>query len=202
MRYADIAEARDLEWYFSVGASAFEKSPTGGMLDRAALMAVPRPPPVRLANGQFRAATGDEPITAQPIRETRPPAGVEPDERTLARIGDLSRRMRRLRERDPLSARALALGFGDRGASWASHQLGRVIALFPLVPSGQALIRRARAGARSNSGLGDAERLRVEIELDSIQPDRNPVRHALVASAALEAHEVLSEALRAWRAVR
>jgi hypothetical protein len=63
MRHADIAEARDLEWYFSVGISAFERSPTGGMLDRAALLAVPRPPPRRV-NGLF---TSDaEPITAPP----------------------------------------------------------------------------------------------------------------------------------------
>jgi hypothetical protein len=200
MRRADITEARDLEWYFSVGVSAFERSPTGPMLDRAALLAVPRPPTPRHANGQF---TGEvEPITAQPIRETRPPAGVEPDERTLARFGDLSRRMRRLRERDPLSARALELGFGDRGASWSSHQLGRVVALFPLVPSGQALIRKSRVSARDDFGLGDADRLRVEVELDSIQPGRNPTRHGLIASAALEACEVLAEALRAWRAVR
>ncbi len=199
MRHADIAEARDLEWYFSVGISAFERSPTGGMLDRASLLAVPRPPPRRV-NGLF---TSDaEPITAQPIRETRPPAGVEPDERTLARFGDLSRRMRRLRERDPLSVRALELAFGDRGASWSSHELGRVVALFVLVPSGQALIRKSRVNARDDIGLGDADRLRVEVELDSIQPTRNPARHALIASAVLEAHEVLQEALRAWRAVR
>jgi hypothetical protein len=71
MRHSDITEARDLEWYFSVGISAFERSPTGGMLDRAALLAVPRPPPPRRVNGQFTGETV-EAITAQPIRGAAP----------------------------------------------------------------------------------------------------------------------------------
>lgn len=193
MKHTDIVAAADLSWFFSTGTSAFERSTSGGMLERARVYALPRQTAAELRDA--------EPLTAQPMHETRARAGVEFDEATLARYGDLSRRMGRLARRDPLSARALACAFGDEGAKWATHRLGRAVALFSLVPSGIALVKRARAGSKGDLTLSDADRLRVEVVLDGVQ-GRDAVRRALVARATLEAAELLTGALRAWEGTR
>jgi hypothetical protein len=170
----------DLTWFYSVGASAFERSTCGPMLERAALYAL-EPSPARE-------------VTARPMHETRPVGGVEYDEAVLARYGDLSRRMLRLRERDPLAVRALELAFGHTGACWAASVRGRCVALFVLVPDGQALLRRAR---RKGSTLPDADLVRVEVALADVSA-ADPHRVARVAGATLEARKLLNSAVKAW----
>lgn len=189
MRAIDKAAA-DLTWYFGIGVSAFARSPAGAMLDRAKLLTPPAPEPLP----RFVARPEPAAVTARPTAETRPHASVEIDEAVLARYGDLSRRMLRLRERDPLACRALELGFGDVGAFWAPSVRGRCVALFPLVPEGMALLRRARA---KGSTLPDPDLVRVEVTLADVSA-ADPHRVARVAGATLEARKLLERAARAW----
>lgn len=128
--------AADLTWLFSAGISAFERSPSGPMLERAWMFSTPG-----VKNRTI--------VTAHPMHETHAIRRDEPDRKTLIRYGRVSRRLRALAALDPLAAEALSLAFGNAGARWAAHDWrgkpkGREVALFPLVPSGRELVERVR----------------------------------------------------------
>lgn len=242
---------RDLQWLMEYGTCAFERSPSGAILERQRIRRIRhRPDPAILAARLDRARrhAWQEPppgaITAQPIRETITSEREEPDMGVLVRYGAATRKLERVAEADPQAARALALAFGADGAKWARHERGRVVALFPLVASGIAIVRRVRAaeccalcgharsahhvepagddhhgprpscsrckpckvtgiqGAHHFLGgldLSDADRLRVQVEVDWVTGGKlDRARRALITAATNEGHELLAHALGLW----
>lgn len=199
MTPGQIKATKDLTWFFEHGVTAFERSPTGPMLERAALFHVRRPVDRELLLARFAREPWDPPvgeITARPTREQHQCEREEPQKTTLERYGAVSRRLERVARLDPQAARALALAFGSDGAHWARHERGRCVALFRLVPGGTALLARAkRAGGFV---LSDAERIRVQVVIDHETRGRDKPRRQLIATAMREANELLTRALCLW----
>jgi hypothetical protein len=171
----------DLAWFFSVGLSSFERSTFGPMLQRAEMFG-------SVAKRQRK------PLTAR-VRSGGGSGGepsYEPDERTLIRFGDVSRRLGRVA---PRLVEVLALYYGDVGESWARHPRGRWVALFPLTQAGLALMDLARESG--NPELSEADRLRVEVELDFVK-GKNATKRALIFEALKQAAALQREADEAW----
>jgi hypothetical protein len=206
MTPAMIKATVDLCWYFEVGVCAFERSTAGYMLERAEMYST-------------RGTRRSGPITAQPIRETKSRNGTEPDDAVLVKYGAVSRRLARVGLADPQAARALGAAFGPEGAKYARHERGRCVAIFPLVEHGRALVKRSRDRAylylrphaigpltrkedqwrtEALQRLSDADRLRVEVELDTITRGKDKERRALITLATREATELLNHALSLW----
>lgn len=141
-----------LTWFFEYGVPAFQRSPSGAMLDRQWRYRVrheidPALFLARLAREPWQEPPGA--ITAQPVHETKAHKIVQVDEHTYSRVGAVATRLERVAERDVVAARALVLSFGDEGAKWAQRERpGRLVAAFRLVPAGLALIDRARGAER------------------------------------------------------
>lgn len=199
MTPGQIQATKDLTWFFEHGVPAFERSPTGPMLERAALFHVRRTVDPELLLARFAREPWEPPIgeiTARPMHETHSCEREEPSKQLLERYGRVSRRLERIARLDPQAARALALSFGADGAHWAQHERGRCVALFRLVPAGQALLARAkRAGGFV---LSDAERIRVQVVLDHETRGRDKPRRQLITAAMHEANELLTRALCLW----
>lgn len=132
-----------LLWYFGLGQTAFERSTSGGMLDRAAQFANNDAWPRVQVLGKGGACIGwESAITARPTAESRSISGYVPDEFAMTRYADVSRNMQRVERKDGLAALALSVFFGDIGQKWATSgaEHGRNGALYRLTVKGRALI--------------------------------------------------------------
>ena len=179
MRASDAAL---LDWIFSTGISAFERSTMGFALERAELFAMPR------------AANAPE-VTARPIHSRQHEPSQEPDEAAMRKAGGVWRRLLKV----PAAHRdVLERWHGVEGAKWARHERGRVVALFPVVPSGAELVLRARRHAVNRLELSDADRLRVEVELDAVRKSGDDMRRRLIVLATREGLALYDEAIASW----
>lgn len=192
-----------LSWFYAKGVTAFERSTSGPMLERAEQFYIPRP----VAPPWGPEGPRGPQVSAQPTRETKGSQASEPELRTLIRYGIVSRRLRAIEASDPVARRALDLAYGDEGAKWARHARGRDVALYPLTAAGEALVRRARRVATgAGLELSDAERLRNEIDADSTsvapvdvgRAEVIEIRRGLIMRAAREAVALMARANRAW----
>ncbi len=186
-----IRATAELVWFFETGIPSFERSNWGAALERYANLAASRQKFDRDA------------VTAWPSKSSQFVSQAEPpDDSTLIRYGEVSRRLHRVALADPQAARALGLAFGAEGAKWARSDRGRMVALFPLIPAGIALVARARRHSRGDLTLSDADRLRVEVTVDSITSGRDATRRRLIIMASAEATDLLAHALRVWMRVK
>lgn len=199
MTPAQIKATSDLTWYFEHGIPSFERSAMGPMLERADLYRVPRSIDHDLLRANFARKPHEPPafaITARPTRETHPCEREEPTRALLVRYGLVNRRLSHIARIDPQAARALAHAFGSDGAHWARHERGRCVALFRLVPAGEALLARSRRVP--GIPLTDAQRIRVQVVIDHETRGRDRIRRQLIATAMREANELLTRALALW----
>lgn len=199
MTPGQIKATKDLTWYFEHGIPSFERSALGAMLERAELYRVPRMYDRERVLASFARRPNEpppHPVTARPTREVHACEREEPTRALLVRYGLVNRRLATVARIDPQAARALALAFGADGAEWARHARGRCVALFRLVPAGEALL--ARSKRVPGIPLSDAQRIRVQVVIDHETRGRDKVRRQLIAAAMREANELLTRALCLW----
>lgn len=180
--------AKDLDMLFSTGISAFERSTFGPALERASLFSVDAP------------HVPDDQVTAWPMHPSRENLAHEPDVVQMRRIGEIRRRMLRV---EPVHREVLERWHGSEGAKWAHHERGRVVALFMLTKHGAELVARARRAAKGSMlELSDADRLRVEVELDAVKHGKDEIRRRLITLAMREGEALYEAAFMAWEAAR
>jgi len=198
-----LADEQHLEWFFSLGQTAFERSTSGSMFERAELYSKSREYGIRRAPvlGSHGQVIGYEnEIDARPTAETRPPAGYVPDINTLGRYAEASWALKRIERMAPRHALVLELWYGDRGQYWAGLEqpYGRAAALFHITHKGQTLLAAARREAAMLS-LSDCERLENLIDAQKKRPKRE--RGQALAYCAQQAKLLELGARAAWHAV-
>lgn len=189
-----IADARDLDRYFSLGH--FEKSTMGPILERQSLYYVP----------ESEWNKPDEELTARITAEAREEPKVEPNTEDLELIGRVSRKLSMV---GPLYRKALEAYHGDRGAYCAVQMKthGRIVALFEFTPAGKSLAARERKRGKARNARPSEliERAIGKHELESDESDRGgTIAEALVQALALKeraeaAYTQASEEVRAAR---
>lgn len=222
MSYAVNTASATLSWYFTHGITAFSRSTTGPMWERA-------------ANLYARGKSGPD---TMPVRETKDYRRDMVAEDTWVKIGGIKKRLDAIAALDPQAARCLAAVYGHEGAKWSYERWryvrprGSIVAAFVLVPSGQALLSRSRryetcrfcGHARCQHGerveenkrhvscheacacsgfsamhhMSDTEVLRSEVRADDLNQGRDALRRQLIVRAEREAGELLERALRMW----
>lgn len=196
-------EELELEWFFSAGQVAFERSTCGGMLERAEMFSVARhaPAPLRAVYARDGEVIAHErEITARPTAELRAPAGYMPDGNTLQRYAVVSTRLKRLAARSRKHALVLECLYGDFGQRWVGNDHhGRVGAIYHLTVKGRALIDQANAipGAIE---LPDIARMEVICAVQRVQP--KPERGQALAYCRTQAQAMAQAARAAWSLVR
>lgn len=97
---------------------------------------------------------GFEGLTAMPQPSAHEEPSYSPEDETLHRYAEMSRRLERL----PVACvRVLAAYFGDPGAKWDRRPQGRVCALYPLTRSGRRLLEAALALGEPGAQQADDE---------------------------------------------
>lgn len=211
-----------LSWYFTAGASAFERSTMGPMLDRAELYALKRTQsrcrrcsrqatPGILEDGawcpkchgtgyvQSRVDHAERSEDELPVNETRSSeGGYTPDDATMTRYAIISRRLSLLPK---LWQDALESYHGPKGERCAHPPGWRLVSLYPLVEPGRRLVMLA------DEHLDDLarERYRGEPAYEKCwwqvawQKTRDvKQRAALIAAAEEQATVLHDEASRGW----
>lgn len=189
-----------LLWYFGLGQTAFERSTSGGMLDRAAQFANSDAwPRVQVLNAAGACIGWESAITARPTAETRSISGYVPDEFAMTRYADVSRLMMKVERRDGLSATVIGLLFGDAGQRWATGEHGRLGALYHITTKGRLLIEAA-------DKLPGAVPLTAEQRIESIclvnKAQPKPERTIALAVCAREANKLEKRAREVWHLVK
>ncbi len=195
-----FCEALKLEWYFSRGQCAFERSASGATYERAQLYSVSREyraaeAPVYGKQGQVIGTESG--ITARPTAELQQPVGYTPDLKVLRDFAIISARMKRL---DRKHARVLELLYGDHGQRWIvdGEPWGRLGSLFHMTAKGRQMLTAARKveGALSRP---DTERMLVFAAVHGTRPTAESKQ----AFACCQAQALVLEAaaLDAWRAL-
>jgi hypothetical protein len=208
-----------LSWHFSTGSAAFERSTMGPMLDHASLFAFGKVGPFRcrkcdygvIPDGRWclrcqgtgfiltvierRQRTDDE----MPVNETMSGSGgYTPDDEVMARFAVVSRRLGLL----PVRLRqALESYHGPHGDRCSDAQAWRLVALYPLTPAGQRLVKLALE-------VGDdetRERYRTEPtyerafrQVAAQKTNPKPQRGALIEAAEEQSTELYTEACDRW----
>jgi hypothetical protein len=214
-----------LIWFFGVGQTAFERSNTGGMLERAELFAHGARPCPRcdaegiLATGEWCGACrglGSSPFRLRGHSEQREldaipghiapeGGGYLPDDFALQRYAKMSRRIAQVAERRQSLADALAAFYGDGGTRYEKLDAGRLFALYPLTRAGIEIVRMARARhathcSGDNEGgrttLGRLDIVRAEQELQSV--NGNAERRELFRVLPMQAAALYRAAVGAW----
>ena len=196
-----IRDEVDLLWFHGQGQTAFERSTFGGMLDRAASMAVeyqwPKEPVLNAAG----AVIGwESAITAWPTAELRPHGGYEPDIATAQRSARVSKVMMRVERSDALAATVIACLFGDSGQRWADKDIGhgRNGALYHLTAKGKAIIT---AAANRPGALELTAQQRIENECIGNKTKPKPELTAALAVCARQAEDLERRARGVWHSV-
>lgn len=197
-----IRDEVDLLWFFGIGQTAFERSTFGGMLDRAAAMAVefqwPREPVLSVCG----AVIGwESAITAWPTAELRPHGGYEPDIETAQRYARISKVMMRMERVDALASTVIACLFGDTGQRWADKDIGhgRNGALYHLTAKGKAIVA---AAANRPGALELTAQQRIENECIGNKTKPKPELTAALAVCARQAEDLERRARAVWHSVQ
>jgi hypothetical protein len=180
----------DLAWFFGLGQTAFERSTTGPMLERAKLYASAGE---RVWNGeQFDVVESGlirfAEISARPTAELHAPGGYEPSLTDLERYARVSRALMLVERASRVHAQALEYYYGDLGEGWAKTKRGRLGSVYHLVPAGLRVLelaeekiaetaRKARkAAAKKKAVAWDAE-----ADARREQRDKDAAHHLTVA---------------------
>lgn len=192
----------DLEWYFSAGTVAFERSTFGATLERADMFSVARlyhceQRPVYDAAGH---CIGHErAISARPTAEVRQHGGYTPNSETLQRYAYVSTLLKRVAAQERVSALVLEHIYGDLGQRWAVNELyGRLGALFHLTARGKSLLDDVRK--QSQLDVDDVHRMEVLCTVQRVQP--NPERGQALAYCAAQAEVMAQRARGTWLRVK
>lgn len=193
-----------LDWYFGEGASLFERSTFGAMLERSSMYKVKRTVDPELMRARLEREPHEAPpgaLTARPKSGQAPSSGYTPEESLLSRYARVSRLVRAVLEQDELSAAVLGAYYGDIGARWGRSPYGRIFAVYPLTAAGRELLRRERArqsaGKAPSSTLTPAEELGVVMSVQAIQPQ--PARRVLADRARIESYQCYERACALYR---
>lgn len=139
-----LRDEHELEWFFSRGQIAFERSTFGGMLERAELFsaACHNPTPAELIHDRAGRVIGQRSaITARPTAELREQSGYVPDIQTLVRYAHVSMLMKLVERESRQASQVLELLYGDLGQRWApTDPHGRIGALFHITVKGRKLL--------------------------------------------------------------
>lgn len=139
----------DLAWFFGLGQTAFERSTTGPMLDRAELY----------ASAGERVWTGEQfdviesgliryaEISARPTAEVHAPGGYEPSLTDLERYARVSRALMLVERASRMHALVLESFFGDLGEGWAATKRGRLGSLYHLTETGARVLELSETKA-------------------------------------------------------
>ena len=207
-----------LTWFFGIGQVAFERSPTGAVLERAFLFSTARDERkdrrarVRKARPKrSRAKHSSEPwdpfpVTAFPTAEVRLSQGYEPEDQLLRRYAHVSRLLKLVEQRDPLAAQVLEHYYGDPGARWGrtpGHT--RLFAVTHFTQAGRTLLHESAEQANRNASgpeleLPPHERMGVLAEVQRVQPKKR--RRELLRESEIQAARLLSSACAVWREVK
>lgn len=196
-----VNDERDLLWYFGPGRAAFEKSPSGAVLERAHAMSIkhkPSPDVVAARRERSRQQRWDtEPpgaITAQPTAEIRESPRSEPELGLLRRYGSVSSRLVSMSERGQLVLEAY---FGDSAARWAvaTGLVGRVGRLGPILPMTAAGKRMQQLRGRGPK-LTALQAVENEVAQHGLHPTEE--RRTLLEQAITEAQAMFDAAVSEW----
>lgn len=169
-------ESRDVDWYYSFGACAFQRSVFGDQLDRAK---------------NYKAEPTGKIPNCQPTAEVRPHGGYEPSHDDLERYGRVSRRLSRCSQGTQL---ILECWHGDRGCRFAREHHGRAGAIVHLTPSGKIILAKLRKKANAAQlEISDTERLLNELAIAAKQ-GTDADRKRVVGQALLEARALYERA--------
>lgn len=191
----------ELEWFFSRGQIAFERSTFGAMLEHQALFSVAHPSddqPVHDACG--RVIGHASVITARPTAETREPSGYTPDIKTLRNYARTSMRLKRVAAESRVAAQVLECMYGDLGQRWDGHEkYGRQGCLFHLTAKGKAMLQAARS-VQGALLIADVARMEVLCAVQQIKP--NAERGQALATCVAQAQSLLHSAQQCWLLVK
>lgn len=196
-------DAQELEWFFSRGQTAFERSNFGGMLERAELYSVAAQNQASLQDicdddGNVIARVRH--VTARPTAELREMAGYVPDNETLQRYAHISAMLKQVEHASPLLAKVLELLFGDHGQRWApSEPFGRLGALFHVTAKGRQMLCEARKAPHAID-ISDTRRMEVLATVHSVQP--NAERAQSFAYCLQQAKTLEERALALWNSIK
>lgn len=139
-----LRDEHELEWFFSKGQIAFERSTFGGLLERAELFSAAGrvPPAAELVYDDDGHVIGQcSGITARPTAELREQSGYVPDNETLVRYAHVSMLMTLVERESRQASQVLELLYGDLGQRWApTVPYGRIGALFHITAKGRKLL--------------------------------------------------------------
>ena len=192
----DWRDEANLTWFYSTGQTLFERSPIGGMLERAEVFHQP-----------YRTAGS---ISAKPTAEYRNVAVHAPDDKALTKYGDISRLLMLLEGKSALACAVIEALYGDLGARWAPTKHGRIAALYHLTEAGKRLLEcddRERV-AKKQPPATLAPHLRMANEIEpartgaTVSRERSERRRAGLMRAERQAVVMRAEAFGAWNAVR
>ncbi len=206
----------NLTWFFSAGQTMFERSPMGGMLERAEQFAVPSlsvSVAVRSEAGHVIGYTSG--IDARPTAEARNVVVHAPDDGALALYGLISRRLMLLERQLPIAVICLEALYGDLGARWAVTRHGRIAAVFHLTDAGRRLIeaddRERVAKKQPPAVLAPHLRMANEIEgargvggtgASTVSRERADRRRVGLMRCERQAMELRAMACAAWSQVK
>lgn len=195
----------DLEWYFGPGVSAFERSPSGAMLERQRILSVKPEPDLELQLARARRKREgryDEPepgdLTARPTAEVRESGRDEPEHHVLMRYGKASSRLARM---SPADQAVLAAYFGDSAARWARSpgyigRIGRLGPVMVMTAAGRRLVERDRRKSRgAKLDVTPTELVENAVAREELQPARDK---SLIEQAIEEAQAAVDRAAEAW----
>jgi hypothetical protein len=198
-----LRDESELEWFFSKGQIAFERSTFGGMLERAELYSVARlyrPETEPIHDNAGRVIGHEQIVTARPTAELRQASGYEPDLHTLQRYAHISALLRLVERQSRRAVQVLELLYGDLGQRWApSEPFGRLGALFHITPKGRQLLDDAR-NAKGAIDLADVMRMEAICTVQRVQP--KPERAQALAYCHAQAKALEQRARTAWLSVR
>lgn len=195
----------DLDWYFGPGLSAFERSPSGPMLERQRIFRVSHEPDLELQLARAarrREGRYDEPVpgdlTARPTAEVREAGRDEPEHHVLMRYGKVSKRLARI---PPADHAVLAAYFGDSAARWARStgyigRIGRLGPVMVLTEAGRRLVERDRRKARgAKLAVSPAELVENAVAREELRPAQDKT---LIEQAIEQAQAAVDRAAEAW----
>jgi hypothetical protein len=204
-----VHDEQQLEWFFSRGQTAFERSTSGGMFERGYLYSQARAyrPERAPVLGKYGQLIGWQAVLdARPTAETRNIGGYLPDAAAMNTYAEVSAKLKRLERLSAVSALVVELIYGDIGQRWATQDgldqpFGRTGALFHITHKGRQLIVAARkhAAAVSSTSLNDEEQIEVIVKVQRAQP--RPERGQALAYCAAQAKQLEQQARVAWHAV-
>lgn len=206
-----------LSWYFGHGQTAFERSTSGPMLERAELyghagalvwseradgysvdarrIGRPSSPWASVEDGEI-VATGYA-ITARPTAELRQASGYVPESRAMELFAVVSSVLKELERRSPVAVAALEAYYGDVGSDWArTPKPGRIGSLYHLTGAGVRLLDVSADEARKKGqpvAGSPARRMANEVSAPKIER-----RRVALMRADKQALELRAMAFVAW----